>query len=120
MILIVEDRDNLRELVVANLNDYNLKCIEAKNGVDAFEKYMDYKDNLSLIITDINMPYWSGYDLLDHIRLFELTTDEKIPIIATSGDLNNDKNHYLKRGFNGYLPKPSPIDVILKEIYKHK
>ena len=118
-ILYIEDNDNLRKLMIDNLNDYKINCIGASNGVDGIKKYIEQYDSIGIVLTDINMVGWTGYDIKEHIRLFEFDKKIQTPIIATTGMTDFDLYYYLEQGFDDYLPKPSTIDTILETIYRH-
>lgn len=58
------------------------------------------------VITDIQMPVMDGYHLLRMIRESGLPGSDRIPVIALSASIANDRSHYLEAGFTGFLNKP--------------
>jgi signal transduction histidine kinase/CheY-like chemotaxis protein/HPt (histidine-containing phosphotransfer) domain-containing protein len=58
------------------------------------------------VITDIQMPVMDGYHLLRMIRESGLPGTDRIPVIALSASIANDRSHYLEAGFTGFLNKP--------------
>ncbi len=77
--------------------------IEAKDGVEAVEKYQ--KENPDLILMDIQMPQLNGIEATRQIRTLE--TDIEIPIIAlTAGSLPGEKEKCLQAGMSDFLAKP--------------
>jgi CheY-like chemotaxis protein len=58
----------------------------ATNGQEGIELFQDLKEELDLLITDIEMPHIDGLDLIQHVR----QQDASLPIIAVSGYLNDD------------------------------
>ena len=53
-ILIVDDDEDVRELIIAKLKLYEAKCDEAEDGLMAFEKIK--QNEYDCVITDIRMP----------------------------------------------------------------
>ena len=71
-ILCVEDEDGIREFIVNTLKYYFKEVYEAKNGLEAFEIYEEYKPKI--ILTDIEMPKMDGIELVKKIRKNDLST----------------------------------------------
>jgi len=112
-ILYVEDDRISREVTLDVTEGLFKNIIVAKNGEDGFLKFQkDFNTNkeISLIITDIEMPKLNGFEMLSKIR--EL--DKDIFSIIISG---HSFNHYMKDIskadiLNNYLPKP----LIIKDL----
>ena len=79
-ILVVDDEARLRKLVKDFLIRENYEVIEANDGQEALDMFMDYPD-ISLILLDVMMPKLSGFDVLkedDELMGFSLGVDEYI------------------------------------------
>jgi len=74
------------------------------------------------IISDVMMPYFSGIELVDHLRN-ELKSDIPIILISTASNEENVINA-LKMGANDFLAKPvSPSELLIRvnrEIQRHQ
>ena len=107
-ILIAEDIvDNYHLLEILLKNNYEL--YHAWNGQEAVELYV--KHSPDVILMDIRMPEWDGYEATAAIR--QLSTET--PIVAvTAFAYSDDKTKILASGFNGYLTKP----VKSKELFE--
>ena len=117
-ILYVDDCVNQLNLMRDNLEDFGVKCYTANNGLEGYKTYLNKKDVIDVILTDIKMPYWDGFDLLNHIRLMEQI--EKLPrkkVISLSGNFE-ESAYYVGLGFDKHLTKPAKIEDILEQIYK--
>lgn len=77
-ILFVEDDDIARENAVEYLQEKFQEVIEAKNGLEAWQLYVQHQPQI--IITDIMMPKINGLELVERIR----KNDKKTHIIVTS------------------------------------
>jgi len=68
-ILVVEDEVPLRQLVRNVLQRYGYRVLEANSGVDALPIWLEYKDQISLLLTDMVMPHGvSGRELAQRLR----------------------------------------------------
>lgn len=113
-ILVVDDEDSLRALVVAELQRHGYETIEASNGVDAVD--MATKNLPDLIISDVMMDSGSGFMLQELLK--ENPKTVSIPIILMTGLA-------MKAGAWGsspdveYLQKPFSEPELLKAV-QHK
>ena len=83
-----------------------LKAEDGEQGIGILEK-----QEVDLVITDINMPYTKGLELVRYINI-ELET--KIPTIIISGiNLDETIDHARELGAEGYLTKPFDPKVLL-------
>ena len=73
-ILIVEDEETLRSLLVTKLRESNFVTLEAVDGVECLEKLKN--ETPDLILLDLIMPNRDGMDVLQKI------TDKNIPVVV--------------------------------------
>lgn len=105
-IFVVEDNAlNLRlfcDLLTAHGHD----TCAVRDGREAFEKARDYRPDL--IITDIQLPYVSGTDLIRHFRAEETTAH--VPIMAVTAYAGpGDEERIRAAGANIYVSKPISV-----------
>jgi two-component system cell cycle sensor histidine kinase/response regulator CckA len=67
-ILVVEDDDALRELIVGLLESAGYKVLAAKDGPSAIEIAEDYRENVDLVLTDVIMPSMGGGTLVAKLK----------------------------------------------------
>jgi len=67
-ILLVEDSDFFRAQLKKYIEDEERVCIQAEDGLVAWKWLQENPDELSLIITDIEMPNMDGFELCQNIR----------------------------------------------------
>ena len=94
-ILVVEDDQSVRSTITMMLN---VKGYEAEAACDGFDALMRLKDNVpDLIVSDLNMPQMSGFELLSVVR----RRYPQIKVIATSGayDANEVPSGVIADGF---------------------
>jgi two-component system chemotaxis sensor kinase CheA len=67
-ILIAEDSKFFRNQVKGYMTEVGYNVIEAEDGVAAWEQLVDNYEDISLLITDIEMPNMNGFELTQRIR----------------------------------------------------
>jgi two-component system, chemotaxis family, sensor kinase CheA len=79
-ILIAEDSKFFRNQVKNYMTEVGYSVIEAEDGLEGWNKLEEHRDEITLLVTDIEMPNMNGFELTQRIR-----SDEKyanLPIIA--------------------------------------
>ncbi|ODB34112.1 diguanylate cyclase response regulator [Pseudoalteromonas sp. BMB] len=103
-VLVVDDSISSRHYVSALLTRHKYQVLEACDGIEALAVLKDNPD-ISVIITDNEMPNMRGEELCIEIR--RLYTDDDKAIIGISGvETENLSTRFLKNGANDYLRKP--------------
>ncbi|MCX8031474.1 MAG: PAS domain S-box protein [Thermodesulfovibrionales bacterium] len=111
-ILLAEDDENLRNLTRYIIERYGYKVIEAKDGIDAVEKFKENKDSINLLLFDVIMPRLNGKEAYDEI--VKLRSD--IPIIFMSGYTANiiHKKGIIEEGLNTLFKPIKPTKLLEK------
>jgi CheY-like chemotaxis protein len=101
-ILIVEDHDDARELIVRVLQSAGAHVISAARVVEAMDRVAHVKPDL--LVADIGLPGEDGYALLHQIRALH---GPDLPAIAlTAYARATDRDHALAAGFERHVVKP--------------
>jgi two-component system alkaline phosphatase synthesis response regulator PhoP len=112
-ILFVEDEENIRKVVKANLEMEGYEVISTDQGEEAI--MLSRSQHFDLIILDIMLPDISGLDICEQIRLENFD----IPIIFVSAkDTSQDRIAGLKKGADDYLTKPFALEELLLRVNK--
>jgi len=127
-ILLAEDIDINREIVITLLENFNLEITEAEDGQEAFDKYAAEPEKYDLVFMDIHMPGVNGYESTRLIRDFEegmkmksplMKNPRGVPIIAmTANVFKEDIERCHTAGMNGHIGKPldfSEVTAILNK-----
>jgi two-component system, chemotaxis family, response regulator PixH len=109
-ILVVEDSQAERELIILFLEKNNYQVISATNATDGME--LAAKQQPDAIITDITMEGINGFEFARLLRVYPDTA--QIPIVAcTARDRDLDRFWGQKQGIDVYITKPySEADII--------
>lgn len=110
VLLVDDDIRNIYSLSSV-LEDQEMKCITAENGIVSL-KVLKENPDVDLILMDVMMPEMDGYDATKEIR--RLKEFEKIPIIAlTAKAMKGDREKCLEAGMSDYISKPVNIEQLL-------
>lgn len=83
--------------------------LTASNGLEAISKYKTHKDEIDLIIMDINMPVMDGEEAIKAILRFDLNAI----FIVSSGVLTKSQTRELASlGITNFLQKPYRADAV--------
>ncbi|MCL2804413.1 MAG: ATP-binding protein [Treponema sp.] len=125
-LLIAEDIEINREILIALLKETELVIDCAENGKEALEMVEASWGNPSaeydIIFMDVQMPLMNGHEATRHIRAFETKQEEtgrhrRIPIIAlTANVFKSDIEECLAAGMDDHLGKPLDIDKVIEKL----
>ena len=112
-ILVIEDDLPSMTLVRYLLDSAGYRTIFAESGQDGAQKAVDASPDL--ILCDLQMPIWSGYDVVRHLKTHPAW--RRVPIIAvTASAMTGDREEVLAAGFDGYISKPIVPEWFVAEI----
>ena len=114
LILVAEDNEINRKVILQQLALFGLTAELASNGREALKMWQNCY--YGMLLTDIHMPELDGYELTSAIRVAEKVANKtaspasnqtRIPIIAfTANALKGEAEHCLAVGMDDYLSKP--------------
>ncbi|MCL2070465.1 MAG: ATP-binding protein [Treponema sp.] len=119
-IMIAEDVEINREIVMSLLEDLGPELEAAENGLEALEKYKADPDKFDLILMDIHMPEMDGHEATRQIRTFESEQSiERIPILAmTANVFKEDVEKCMEVGMDGHMGKPIDFEELMGKLDK--
>ena len=111
-ILVVDDDDNIKQIIIFKLKNTGYEVYSATNGVEALEFLK--KQKVDLIITDVMMPFMTGKELI--VELKQNPETKSIPtIMLTSRILEKEIVEGLSLGAEDYIKKPfSPNELLAR------
>lgn len=105
-VLWAEDNQDLREIGSIYLQRFGLSVVEAADGEEAYQEFMD-REEIDGIISDYNMPGMDGLELLEEIRL----EDSEIPFILFTGKGGEEvAEDAMSMDVSDYQQKSSGVD----------
>jgi CheY-like chemotaxis protein len=105
-VLIAEDNDVNREILVTMLKTAGCRVLQARNGLEAVQ--ISATQAHDIVLMDVQMPEMDGITATRTIRAREITLGlQRKPILAlTANALADDKANCLAAGMDDYLTKP--------------
>ncbi len=115
VIILAEDVEINREIVLAILEETGVEVDCAENGLQALSLFREKPERYDLILMDIQMPEMGGFEATQEIRA--LATGKEIPILAlTANAFQSDVEQALQSGMNGHIGKPIDSAVLFREL----
>ena len=116
-ILIISNSQTYTNYLKQNLSMHNFKIILATNSADTLKK-IDLHPEINLIVTEYDLPYVNGLELVKKIRQTKSKKDLKI-LTLTGNPESEITLSFLEEGVNDYLVKPFSRDELYTSIYKN-
>jgi CheY-like chemotaxis protein len=109
-VLIAEDNSIAQDLLVKQLQRYNLKVVATSNGEEAIKEWQAHEPGyFSVALFDHHMPICDGVEAAKRLRHLESKQNAVVllPIIALSADTQDStKQLCLSAGMNAFFSKP--------------
>ncbi|MCC6779796.1 MAG: response regulator [Hyphomicrobiales bacterium] len=114
-ILTIDDSKTIRQMLKLTLAQAGFTVLQAVDGQDGLEVLR--KEEVDVVITDINMPKLDGYGVIRQIREDPTYDDTPILVLSTESDQEN-KNVARDAGATGWIVKPFVPDQLVDVIRK--
>jgi CheY-like chemotaxis protein len=112
-ILVVDDEELIRNLLVTFLSKLGHSCVVAIDGVDALDKIK--RNKIDVVITDIKMPNMDGITLTSEI----LTQYPDLPImVMTAFEQEYSAGVAISAGAREFIKKPFSLDEFAIRLHK--
>lgn len=113
-ILHIEDNEDIAEGGQVYFNnighDYSF-VLDAKRGLQLIRQ-----NNYDVILLDLMMPDFSGFDVIDELEKDGLLKTKTIIVFSAKNITNEEMKQLLDRGVHSVLTKPVLLDVLQKKI----
>ena len=116
-ILLVEDLEINREIVLALLEPTELTIDCSENGEEAVKRFKEAPEKYGMIFMDVQMPIMDGYKTTRVIRSLNLPNAKTIPIVAmTANVFRDDIEKCLDSGMNSHVGKPLNFEEVMDKL----
>ena len=113
-LVLIEDEDILRKSLTFFLNTNGYQVSEFDNGLEALKYVEENHQDIKLIITDLNLPFTSGKQVL-----YEVKEKFNIPIIVlTASGVEQTEMEILELGADDFIVKPFSPTVLVQRMKK--
>lgn len=112
--LLVDDIEINRIIVIEMLEDTQIDIVEAADGEEALARFCESEPgHFDIVFMDVQMPGMDGYVATKHIRALE-RPDAGLPIVAmTANAMTGDVQTALESGMTDHLAKPIDYEKLL-------
>jgi Signal transduction histidine kinase len=117
-VILAEDVEVNREIVLSLLEPTKLVIDVAENGQEAYEIFKANPDVYDMILMDVQMPVMDGYSATKLIRALDFQKAKEIPIVAmTANVFREDIEKCLECGMNDHLGKPLDYEKMITKLF---
>ena len=115
-IVIVEDDEMMLKSLCFFLKGSGYEIITFNNGLDAIDYINLNHQNINLVVTDLNLPFAGGRQIIHRTRQLE---NENVKIIAMSSSSEETTElEVFELGVDDFISKPFSPTIMLKRIQK--
>ncbi len=119
-VLLAEDVEINREIVLALLEPAGLLIDCAENGAEALRMFRESPARYDIIFMDVQMPEMDGLEATRQIRALEIPKAKSVPIIAmTANVFKEDVEKCLGAGMNDHLGKPLDLNAVFEKLRRY-
>ncbi|MCL2457488.1 MAG: cache domain-containing protein [Desulfobulbus sp.] len=119
-LLVVEDVEINREILLALLEDTGLEIDCAVNGKEAVMMIEASPERYDIVFMDMQMPVMDGQEASRRIRALPESRRGRLPIIAmTANVFKSDVDACFAAGMDDHLGKPIDFDKVLEKLRKY-
>jgi len=119
-VLVAEDIEINREIIITLLEGTGLTIDCAENGQEALEIIAASPNKYDLVFMDMQMPQMDGLEATKRIRALPFPGIKQLPIIAmTANVFKDDIEACLDAGMNGHLGKPLNLDRVIETLRQY-
>ena len=115
LVLVVDDEDAMRSVVVAALGREGFQPIEARDGLEALARFQQYRDRIRIVVMDLTMPNMDGAEACRELR----RRGAGMPILLASGF--NEAEALLEfagMDLAGFIQKPFALETLVAMVRK--
>ena len=112
--LIIDDNKDITDPISIYLEGSGIYCKVINQGKEGLEAIK--KGDFDIIILDLAMPEYSGYDIFNVLKKEEMVKTKNIVIFTASSLTNEDVNEMLRTGAKAVLKKPLSIEELAETI----
>jgi CheY-like chemotaxis protein len=112
VILYADDDAICLDVGVKILQKLGYKVLDARNGQEAIEVFLNYQSEVNLVILDMKMPYNGG---IAFSQLKKINANVKV-LIASGYAKDQQIREMMEQGCSGFIQKPFSINALSQKI----
>jgi signal transduction histidine kinase/CheY-like chemotaxis protein/streptogramin lyase len=115
-ILVVDDLEDNRAVLVKQLAPLGFDVAEAKDGREGLAQAGKFSPKA--IIVDLMLPHMDGLELIHRLRQ-QPTLKNKVIIVSSASTFEEDRRQSLAAGSDDFLSKPVKTEALLEMLRRH-
>ena len=113
-ILLIDDNEQITKMLNTFLRLEGHDCVivnEGRVGLSLIEE-----QKFDVILLDLEMPEFTGYDIIDSLEEKGTIKEHKIILFTASNVSKAELDSFTRRGIKSYLLKPANLDELLEKL----
>lgn len=112
-VLVIEDEEAIRSILQRTFTRMGMRPLVASGGREGLELFHQHRAEISLVITDYQMPDGDGLTVLREIR----AVAPRLPVLVMSGRMDDAAQVQLRKNeASGFIDKPFGYDQIQRAV----
>ena len=114
-VLVVDDNDDARDMVMFALNQERIRTVGAASGEEALAHLKASPASVDAIVLDVRMPGMDGFEVVNRLKRSQATANIPVIMVTASENRDTDIIRGISRGALDYIMKPcSPAVLVAK------
>lgn len=118
-ILVVDDEQSMREVAANVLTHNGYRVLVAADGTEGLAQFMQHRQTIALVLSDLMMPVMDGLDMIRSIR--QLDTTARIMVstgLFIGTDMSPQVEELKQMGITSFLQKPYNSRMLLAAVHQ--
>ena len=112
-ILIIDDEESVREVVIETLEENNQRVLAAADGSAGVDMFKAHKEEIGLVLLDLSMPGMGGEETFRRLK----EVDPTVRVVLTSGYAEEEAlERFAGQGITGFIQKPYKWSQLMQTI----
>ncbi|MFO0554529.1 MAG: diguanylate cyclase [Polyangiaceae bacterium] len=117
-VLVVDDDDATRRLIVMGLEHVGLTCLQASDGAAALEVVRRAHHELDAVVLDVMLPRLGGFDVLAALRAVPELRELPVILVTAHADTDGDILRGMNLGAVDHIIKPFSGPILRAKVLR--
>ena len=115
-VLVIDDNKDTTEMLKDFFESEGIECMVINEGRKGLEEIRKEKGYYDLILLDLTIPEFSGWNIFKKLKEEKLIESKNIIIFTATTKTNNEIDQLIKDGAKYVLKKPFSLEELIKVI----
>lgn len=114
-VLLVDDEQDVRDIAQRALTRFGYRVLTASNGAEAVSLYVQHRQEIAVVLTDMSMPVMDGPATIVALR----SINPQVRVIASSGlTTQSSTAQVASAGVRHFVAKPYNAETLLRKLHE--